>query len=101
MPASSKSRSPTAGTSSSPARSPRRWGFDMAARTPSQTIGPFFHLGLRWPEGGRVGSAAKGPPIVLTGRITDGAGDAVDDALFEASQPSSIARVETQPGGTF
>ena len=73
----------------------------MAARTPSQTIGPFFHLGLRWPGSGRVGSVEEGTPLVLTGRITDGNGDPVDDALFETWQPSSIVRVETQEGGTF
>ena len=89
----------------------------MAARTPSQTIGPFFHLGLRWPESGRVGFAEKGTPIVLTGRITDGTGAAVDDALFEtwqrcatgespacatgASNPNGFGRVETGKDGTF
>ncbi len=38
----------TRSTSSCTARSPRRWGSDMKAqRNPSQTIGPFFHVGLR------------------------------------------------------
>jgi protocatechuate 3,4-dioxygenase, alpha subunit len=73
----------------------------MAARTPSQTIGPFFHLGLRWPGSGSLGSTEKGTPLVLAGRITDGNGAPVDDALFETWQPSSIVRVETQEGGTF
>ncbi|HST01749.1 MAG TPA: hypothetical protein VLJ84_08820 [Usitatibacter sp.] len=73
----------------------------MAARTPSQTIGPFFHLGLRWPESGRVAFAEKGTPVVLTGRITDGTGAAVDDALFETWQPEGFVRVETQPDGSF
>ena len=89
----------------------------MAARTPSQTIGPFFHLGLRWPGSGRVGFAEKGTPVVLTGRMTDGAGDAVGDALFETWQrcptgetpasatgsanPNGFGRVETAKDGTF
>ena len=89
----------------------------MPGRTPSQTIGPFFHLGLRWPRAGRVGFAEKGTPVVLTGRITDGAGEAVGDALFETWQrcptgeapagatgsanPNGFGRVETQPDGTF
>jgi protocatechuate 3,4-dioxygenase alpha subunit len=89
----------------------------MAGRTPSQTIGPFFHLGLRWPGAGRVGFAEKGTGVVLTGRITDGAGEAVSDALFETWQhcatgetpacatgsgnPNGFGRVETQPDGTF
>ena len=73
----------------------------MAARTPSQTIGPFFHLGLRWPEPGRMGFTGKATPVVLTGRITDGAGEAVGDALFETWQPEGFVRVETRPDGTF
>jgi protocatechuate 3,4-dioxygenase alpha subunit len=89
----------------------------MAGRTPSQTIGPFFHLGLRWPGAHRVGFKERGTAIVLTGRITDGAGDAVGDALFEtwqncatgsapacatgSSNPSGFGRVETEKDGTF
>ena len=89
----------------------------MAARTPSQTIGPFFHLGLRWPGSARVGFAEKGTPVVLTGRMTDGAGDAVGDALIETWQrgpagetpagatgsanPNGFGRVETAKDGTF
>jgi len=89
----------------------------MPARTPSQTIGPFFHLGLRWPGAHRVGFAEKGEPLVLTCRITDGAGEAVGDALFETWQrcatgeapacatgsanPNGFGRVETAKDGTF
>jgi protocatechuate 3,4-dioxygenase, alpha subunit len=89
----------------------------MPARTPSQTIGPFFHLGLRWPGSHRVAFAEKGEPVVLTGRITDGAGEAVGDALFETWQrcatgeapacasgsanPNGFGRVETAKDGTF
>lgn len=89
----------------------------MTGRTPSQTIGPFFHLGLRWPGAGRVAFAEKGTPVVLTGRITDGAGEAVGDALFETWQrcatggtpagaagganPNGFGRVETAADGTF
>ena len=89
----------------------------MPGRTPSQTIGPFFHLGLRWPQPGRVTFAEKGTPVVLTGRITDGAGEAVADALFETWQrsstgeapafatgsrnPNGFGRVETEADGAF
>ena len=89
----------------------------MAGRTPSQTIGPFFHLGLRWPGAHRVGFAEKGTGVVLTGRIIDGAGEAVGDALFETWQdcatgaapagatgganPNGFGRVETERDGTF
>lgn len=89
----------------------------MAGRTPSQTIGPFFHLGLRWPHAGRVSFAEEGARVVLAGRITDGAGEAVGDALFETWQrcstgempagaagsanPNGLGRVETAADGTF
>jgi len=86
-------------------------------RTPSQTIGPFFHESLRWRDGGRIGFAEKGQRIVLAGRILDGAGNAVGDAMIEtwqhspagappgstpgAANPSGFGRVETAKDGSF
>ncbi len=85
----------------------------MAGRTPSQTVGPFFHEALRWKDGGKVARAGDGVPVVLVGRITDGAGEAVADAMVETWQalpegagassgnPRGFARVETAGDGTF
>ena len=85
----------------------------MADRTPSQTVGPFFHEALRWKDGGKVASAGGGEPVVLVGRITDGAGAPVGDAMVETWQaqspgaaassgnPRGFARVETSADGTF
>ena len=89
----------------------------MPERTPSQTVGPFFHEALRWRDGGRVAFAEKGPRIVLTGRVFDGAGNPVADALIEtwqlsptgaapqpaqrAANPSGFGRVETGKDGAF
>jgi protocatechuate 3,4-dioxygenase, alpha subunit len=89
----------------------------MAERTPSQTIGPFFHESLRWRDGGKVAFAEAGKKIVLTGRMFDGAGDPVGDALVETWQqspqgsppaaakgsanPHGFGRVETAKDGTF
>ena len=89
----------------------------MPERTPSQTIGPFFHEALRWRDGGRVAFAEKGKAIVLTGRILDGAGEPVADAMVETWQhspqgaapggargsanPHGFGRVETGKDGTF
>ena len=85
-------------------------------RTPSQTVGPFFHEALRWRDGHRAVFAEAGDDIVLVGRILDGAGVAVGDALVETWQksptgeapasgksgnPYGFARVETQKDGTF
>ena len=85
----------------------------MADRTPSQTVGPFFHEALRWKDGGKVSVTGDGEPVVLVGRITDGAGAAVADAMVETWQPlpegatgssanpGGFARVETAADGTF
>jgi protocatechuate 3,4-dioxygenase, alpha subunit len=54
--------------------------------TPSQTIGPFFAVGLCWPDGPEV--VAEGTPgaVLLGGRVLDGAGEPVADALVETWQ---------------
>jgi len=89
----------------------------MAERSPSQTIGPFFHEALRWRDGGNVAFSSQGTRVVLAGRIFDGAGEPVGDALVEtwqklpkgskpgaapgASNPYAFGRVETAKDGTF
>lgn len=89
----------------------------MTQRTPSQTIGPFFHEALRWKDGGRVSFAEAGQRIVLTGRVTDGAGEPVGDAMIETWQlspqggtpaaasgsanPHGFGRVETAKDGGY
>ena len=54
--------------------------------TPSQTIGPFFAVGLIWPDGPDV--VADGTPgaVRIGGRVLDGAGAPVPDALVETWQ---------------
>lgn len=55
--------------------------------TASQTVGPFFHVGLchpHWDDLMREG--AQGRPIRIRGRVTDGEGDPVPDALIEIWQ---------------
>jgi protocatechuate 3,4-dioxygenase alpha subunit len=75
----------------------------VAARTPSQTVGPFFHEALRWPEGTRLAPAAGAARIALVGRIFDGGGSPVGDAMVEAwlASPRGFGRVETAADGTF
>ena len=55
-------------------------------QTPSQTIGPFFAVGLIWPDGPEV--VADGTPgaVWVGGQVLDGAGDPVPDALVETWQ---------------
>lgn len=60
--------------------------------TPSQTIGPFLHIALPWTDGPEV--VARGTPgaIVLTGRVFDGEGALVTDALVETWQADPDGR---------
>jgi protocatechuate 3,4-dioxygenase alpha subunit len=50
--------------------------------TPSQTVGPFFTLGL-------LDHPCPDGPIRLDGRVLDGAGDGVPDALVEVWSPAA------------
>ena len=69
----------------------------MPIATPSQTIGPYWHLieDPAWADLTRFG--ATGEPIVLTGTLFDGAGDPVSDAAVEIWQTSPPGS-ETFPG---
>jgi protocatechuate 3,4-dioxygenase alpha subunit len=60
--------------------------------TPSQTVGPFLAIGLPWPDGPFV--VAEGTPgaITITGRVLDGAGEPVPDALVETWQAGPDGR---------
>lgn len=59
----------------------------LLPQTPSQTVGPFFHDGLvRAGENRLAHDGARGMRIVLSGRVIDGAGEAVPDALVEIWQ---------------
>jgi protocatechuate 3,4-dioxygenase alpha subunit len=60
--------------------------------TPSQTIGPFFAVGICWPDGPDV--VADGTPgaVWVGGRVLDGAGDPVLDALVETWQADPRGR---------
>ena len=58
--------------------------------TPSQTIGPFFHGGMRWEKGGiLVSGDVDGGCIVIEGRVFDGENSPVDDALIEIWQATA------------
>lgn len=88
----------------------------MATPTPSQTVGPFFARELLWSAGGKVLFPDDGERIILTGRVFDGAGAPVVDALFEtwqvdgtgrrltasdAARPYGYGRVSTGAGGEY
>ena len=54
--------------------------------TPSQTIGPFFAVALIWPDGPDVVPEGTPRAVRIGGRVLDGAGDPVPDALVETWQ---------------
>jgi protocatechuate 3,4-dioxygenase alpha subunit len=54
--------------------------------TPSQTVGPFFAIALPWPDGPFVVPDGAPGAITVSGRVTDGAGEPVPDALVEVWQ---------------
>lgn len=59
----------------------------MSALTPAQTVGPYFRIGLDWPDAWRVATGdSASPRITLRGRVLDGDGAAVPDALIEIWQ---------------
>lgn len=98
---------------------PRRDNLDpvLFGQTPSQTVGPFFHYGLPWKGGADlVGqsemgarpelfpqeryllktpsarSVPNGDVIEIAGRVTDGNGDPIGDAMIEIWQANAAGR---------
>lgn len=68
-------------------------GAPAAGLTPSQTVGPFLAIALPWPDGPEAVPAGTPGAIVISGRVLDGAGEPVPDALVETWQAA--------PDGTF
>jgi len=60
--------------------------------TPSQTVGPFFAFGLPWPGGPYAVPEGTPGAVWLRGRVLDGAGDPVSDALIETWQADPQGR---------
>ena len=62
--------------------------------TPSQTVGPFFAIELPYAEGPYVVADGTEGAIWLRGRILDGAGDPIPDALVESWQAGPDGRFD-------
>jgi protocatechuate 3,4-dioxygenase, alpha subunit len=58
----------------------------MAERTPPQTVGPFFAIGLPWDDGPTAAEPGTDGAIALRGAVFDGDGVPVPDALVETWQ---------------
>ncbi|TML98830.1 MAG: protocatechuate 3,4-dioxygenase subunit alpha [Actinobacteria bacterium] len=69
--------------------------------TPSQTVGPFFALGL--PDAQRLVEEDEPGALSLEGVVYDGAGDPVPDAVVEIWQPDRRlwGRCRTDAGGRY
>ncbi|GIG91225.1 protocatechuate 3,4-dioxygenase subunit alpha [Plantactinospora endophytica] len=62
--------------------------------TPSQTVGPYLHIGLLWPDGPDVVPAGTPGAISIRGQVFDGAGAVVPDALVETWQADPDGRFD-------
>jgi protocatechuate 3,4-dioxygenase alpha subunit len=64
-------------------------------QTPSQTVGPFFGVGLSRPSQSQhvlVTDLTEGERVRIEGTVLDGAGQPVDDALVEIWQANAHGR---------
>ncbi len=58
--------------------------------TASQTVGPYFHIGLSWADNAAIaGPEVAGQRVTIAGRILDGDGQPINDALIEVWQADS------------
>src|SRR2546421_4245509 len=70
--------------------------------TPSQTVGPFFGIGLPYAGGEEAVPAGSPGALRVEGQVVDGHGAPVPDALLEIWEPSvGFGRCRTDPEGAF
>jgi protocatechuate 3,4-dioxygenase alpha subunit len=62
--------------------------------TPSQTVGPYLSIGLRWTDGAYAVSEGDPGAFWLRGSVLDGAGEPVVDALVETWQADRDGRFD-------
>ena len=62
------------------------------ATTPSQTVGPYFAIGMPWPSGPLAVPEDTAGAIRITGVVYDGAGDPIPDSLIETWQADPDGR---------
>ena len=60
--------------------------------TPAQTVGPYFAIGLPWPQGPHAVSPGTAGAITLRGSVYDGAGAPIPDFLLETWQADPAGR---------
>jgi protocatechuate 3,4-dioxygenase alpha subunit len=67
--------------------------------TPSQTVGPFFGIGLPYEKGNELVEPATAGAVRIEGQVIDGNGDPVPDALIEIWQPDQRGSFRTTASG--
>ena len=60
--------------------------------TPSQTVGPFFGVGLPFEKGEQIVAPGSAGVMRIEGQVLDGNGQPVPDALLEIWQPNGQGR---------
>ena len=65
---------------------------------PGQTVGPFFHLGLEYDRMNELVPPSHPKAVRLHGRVYDGAGNPVPDAVLEIWQADPQGHIPRQPG---
>ena len=68
------------------------------APTPGQTVGPFYGYALPFPGGDELVPPGRPGAIRLHGRVLDGHGEPVPDALLEVWQADEDGCVPRKPG---
>jgi protocatechuate 3,4-dioxygenase, alpha subunit len=68
------------------------------AATPGQTVGPFFGYALPFPDDNALVAPGTPGAVTLRGRVRDGAGEPVPDAILELWQADAEGKVVQQPG---
>ena len=64
--------------------------------TPSQTVGPYLQIGLPWPDGPDVVPEGTPGRIRLYGRVFDGDGEVIPDAMIETWQADPDGKFGTE-----
>ncbi|HYU45225.1 MAG TPA: protocatechuate 3,4-dioxygenase subunit alpha [Terriglobales bacterium] len=63
--------------------------------TTSQTVGPFFKLGLQWLDRDNLaGEGVSGERVIIQGRVLDGDGAPVPDAILEIWQANAHGKYD-------
>jgi protocatechuate 3,4-dioxygenase alpha subunit len=62
--------------------------------TPSQTVGPYLHIGLTWEDGHLVVPAGTAGSVRIVGTLYDGTGAVVPDGMIETWQADPDGRFD-------